>query len=147
MLLLDMKQYKVIDVSGDAGIRAFGRDLEELFVNAAFGMYNLITDTAGIDAARAIDISVESDTLEGLLVSWLNELIFNFDVHGFVGKKIAIGELSQGGQPLILRASLAGGEFDPERHVRKLLVKAATYHRIRVEKKGDTWQGDVIFDI
>ncbi len=147
MLLLDMERFETIDISGDAGIRAFGRDLRELFVNAAFGMYDLMTDTAGIDGDKEIDISVESDTVEGLLVSWLNELIFNFDVHGFIGKNIAIRELSEEGQPMGLRASLTVGEFDPERHVRKLLVKAATYHRIRVERSGDTWQGDVIFDI
>ncbi len=142
-----MERFETIDISGDAGIRAFGRDLKEMFVNAAFGMYDLMTDTADIDGKEAVGIYVESDTLEGLLVSWLNELIFKFDVDWFVGRDIVISELSEEGQPLRLRASLTGGEFDPERHVKKLLVKAATYHRIKVEKNDDGWQSEVIFDI
>ncbi|MBM4129219.1 MAG: archease, partial [Nitrospira sp.] len=37
--------------------------------------------------------------------------------------------------------------FDPERHERKLLVKAATYHMLRIERTDDVWEIDVIFDI
>ena len=43
-----MKQFEILDISGDAGLRAFGRDLPELFVNAATGMYSLITDLQNI---------------------------------------------------------------------------------------------------
>jgi SHS2 domain-containing protein len=40
-----MKQFEILDISGDAGIRAFGRDLPDLFVNAATGIcwYGIIT--------------------------------------------------------------------------------------------------------
>jgi hypothetical protein len=40
-----MKQFKILDISGDAGIRAFGIDLQELFVNATTGIcwYGIIT--------------------------------------------------------------------------------------------------------
>ncbi len=39
-----MKRFELIDISGDAGIRVFGESLEDLFLNAAAGMYSLITD-------------------------------------------------------------------------------------------------------
>ncbi len=141
----------MIDVSGDAGIRAFGRDFDELFVNAALGLYSLITDQGGIDEAKEMDLSVESDSIEGLLVAWLNELIFLFDAYGFLGRKIVIKEIpvdeAWDGRRLKLRAVVAGEEFDPERHERRLLVKAATYHRLKVEKTGETLRAEVIFDI
>jgi SHS2 domain-containing protein len=40
-----MKQFEILDISGDAGIRAFGRDLPGLFANAATGIcwYGIIT--------------------------------------------------------------------------------------------------------
>jgi SHS2 domain-containing protein len=146
-----MKRFETIDVTSDAGIRAFGSDLKELFVNAAMGMYELITDVSGIGETKAVDIAVTGDTIEGLLVSWLNELIFMFDAYGFLGKKIVFEELvaaeTEGGGPFRLRASVAGEDFDPERHERRLLVKAATYHRLRVAKTGDRFQVEVIFDI
>lgn len=138
-----IRQFETIDISGDAGIRAFGRDLPELFTNAATGMYSLVTELSGIAEQGHIDVSAHSETLEGLLVAWLNELIFRLDAYGFVGKKIVITDLTGTG----ISAILSGEEFDPARHEQKLLVKAATYHRLSINKQGDHWEAEVIFDI
>lgn len=147
----------MLDISGDAGIMAFGRDLKELFENAAAGMYSLITDTESLRETESINIVVESDSLERLLVAWLNELIFRFDVESFIAKRVAVTGLSvspeeafrggKGGKPLAVRASLTGEEFDPARHEGRLLLKAATYHNLLIEKKNDIWRGEIIFDI
>lgn len=138
-----MKQFETIDISGDAGIRAFGRDLQELFSNAAAGMYSLVTELSGVAETGCIEVSAQGESVEGLLVAWLNELVFRLDAHGFVGKKIAISALSDTG----ISATLYGEEFDPARHEQKLLVKAATYHRLSVSQKDDHWEAEVIFDI
>lgn len=138
-----MKQFEIIDISGDVGIKAFGGSIEEVFKNSAIGMYSLITDLEGVKGQKTINISSESNSLEGLLVSWLNELIFHFDAYNFIGKDIVILEMS--GRKL--RASVTGEEFDTERHERKLLLKAATYHRLKVEKVRDIWEADIIFDV
>lgn len=138
-----MKQFEIIDISGDVGIRAFGGSIEEVFKNSAIGMYSLITALEGVRGDKNISISVESNSLEGLLVSWLNELIFHFDAYNFIGKDIVILEMSD----RKLKANVKGEEFDTERHERKLLLKAATYHRLKVEKVRDIWEADIIFDI
>ena len=46
-----------------------------------------------------------------------------------------------------LKASVTGEEFDQQRHEGKLLIKAATYHKLRIEKKDSIWEVEVIFDI
>ncbi len=89
-----MKQFEIIDISGDVGIRAYGKTIEDAFVNAAIGMYSLITDLEDIKEKKTISVSIESHSLEGLLVSWLNELVFQFDAYGFVGKTIMITEIT-----------------------------------------------------
>jgi SHS2 domain-containing protein len=178
-----MKTFEVIDISGDAGIRAYGETVEDLFSNAALGLYSLITNPEDVGEVRELQVAVESRSMEGLLVAWLNELIFHFDTYGFVGKKIMIAELTpsptlppQGGGDEIntlhfqegegkinalspggrglgegevckLRATVSGEDFDLERHERKLLIKAATYHMLKIEKKDGGWVTDVIFDI
>jgi SHS2 domain-containing protein len=150
-----MEKFKVLDISGDVGLNAFGKNIEEAFINAATGMYSLITNTDAIKEEWTIDVSVESYSLDGLFVSWLNELIFYFDAYGFIGKKIIITEFPLsltpqgmgGGQTYKLKATVSGEEFDPERHEGKLLIKAATYHKLRIEKVDDIWEIDVIFDI
>lgn len=136
-------RFEVLDISGDVGIRAFGRSLEELFINSASGMYNLITNTEKVERKRNIDIQLQSHSLDGLLVSWLNELIFQFDTYGFIGRDVKIKELSE----YKLKASLSGEDFDETRHEKRLLVKAATYHQLRIEKVGGEWKAEIIFDI
>ena len=138
-----MERFKVLDISGDVGIKAFGKSIDEAFINAAIGMYSFITNLDSIKEKKTINVSVGSPSLDGLLVSWLNELIFNFDAYGFIGKKIEIKQFSDNR----MVATVTGEEFDPERHEGKLLIKAATYHKLRIEKIDDMWEIDVIFDI
>lgn len=148
-----MRPYEFLDISGDAGIRAFGRTTEELFVNAALGMYDLIIDMEGVRKTEAVEISLTHDSPEGLLVCWLNELIFRFDAHGFIGKEIVVTEFLFGQNiaadrpPYSINASLLGEHFEPARHEGKLLLKAATYHRLKIENENGRWTAEIIFDI
>jgi len=138
-----MKRFELIDISGDAGIRALGHSLEDIFLNAAAGMYSLITDPGSVVPRKSIEIKAEGASLEGLLVSWLNELIFHFDAYGFIGRDIHIHKLSN----TLIMSTIDGEDFVPERHSRGLLIKAATYHKLKIERKEDHWEADVIFDI
>ncbi len=140
-----VEKFEIIDISGDIGIRAFGKSLEEVFINSALGMYNLTTDIQKIEKKKTIELSLKGNSLENLLVSWLNELIFQFDTYNFIGNNISIKAFSS--QPPALKAEVKGEEFDPEKHERKLLVKAATYHKLKIEKNNDEWQAEIIFDI
>jgi len=148
-----MRPYEFLDISGDAGIRAFGSTTEELFVNAALGMYDLIIDMESVRKTGTVGVSLTHDSPEGLLVSWLNELIFLFDAHGFIGKEIVVTEflfgenIISGRPPYSISASLSGEHFDPSRHQGKLLLKAATYHKLKIENEDGRWTAEIIFDI
>ena len=138
-----MKRFELIDISGDAGIRAFGNSLDALFKNAAAGMYSLIADPGSIIPRKSIEIKAEGASQEGLLVAWLNELIFHFDTYGFIGRDIHIHQLDN----TLIMSTIDGEDFVPERHGRGLLIKAATYHKLKIEIKKNHWEADVIFDI
>ncbi|MEW5746138.1 MAG: archease [Nitrospirota bacterium] len=135
--------FRVLDLSGDVGLEAFGASREEAFGNAALGMYALITDLSAITERQDLEVRAEGDSPEGLLVNYLNELIFHFDTYGFIGKRVDIAELSD----TAIRATVHGEEFDADRHERRLLIKAATYHRIKVAESDGRWEVAVIFDI
>ncbi len=143
----------MLDISGDAGIRASGSTIEELFINAARGMYDLITDIEEVRNTETIGISLTHESPEGLLVSWLNELIFLFDARGFLGKEILVTDFVFGGNvtpnapPYSISASVSGEKFDPSRHHGKLLLKAATYHKLKIENINGGWTAEIIFDI
>jgi SHS2 domain-containing protein len=148
-----MKEFEILDISGDVGLKAFGESRVDAFISAAIGMYSLITNLDTIEERQSIDVSLGSGSLEGLLVSWLNELIFRFDAYGFIGKRIVIKEFpDETGKPVSLQACelkavIYGEEFNHERHEGKLLIKAATYHRLKVERRDGRWEVNVIFDI
>jgi SHS2 domain-containing protein len=144
-----MRQFETIDISGDVGLRAFGDGPGSLFSNAAAGLYDLITAPELVRETKSVELTAESRSLEGLLVSWLNELIFRFDAFGFIGKKITVTGLSlpDNAGSFKVSACLQGEDFDSSRHERRLLVKAATYHRLKIEQQNGVWQADIIFDI
>lgn len=148
-----MRQFEILDISGDVGIRVFGKDLLELFANAATGMYSLITDLSSIKEDRSVLISLESHSTDGLFVSWLNELIFHFDTYGFIGKRVDVSELiCKTEEPgnlhcYRIKASVSGEDFDAVRHQGNLLIKAATYHKLKIVQTEEGWEAEVIFDI
>ncbi|HMK60632.1 MAG TPA: archease [Dissulfurispiraceae bacterium] len=135
--------YEQIDISGDVGIRAWGRDCAEAWANAGIGMFSLVTDLSKIGNNRLVEIAIKADSSEGLLVRYLNELIFHLDTYNFIGNRIDIVAFSEDS----LRAFVYGAEFDPSLHEQRLLLKAATYHNIRIAKMAEQCVVEVIFDI
>ena len=137
-----MKKYEQLDISGDAGLRIWGENLEELFANAAEGMSELITDLPGIEETEGKEIFLSSERNEDLLVKWLNEIIFLFDTYGFIGKRFDVSLKDN-----TLKAIVSGGIFNVGINESRLLVKAATYHGLSLKKDNSHWEAVVIFDI
>jgi SHS2 domain-containing protein len=123
-------RFEVIDHTADVGIIAYGSDLKEAFANSAYGMFSLIADLDGVNEDVSRDIDVRSTDREALLVDWLNELLYLFDVEHIIFKRFAITALSQ----KRLRAKVYGEKVDTSRHQLKTAVKAATYHMLKIEK-------------
>jgi SHS2 domain-containing protein len=84
----------------------------------------------------------ESDTV-ALLVKWLNELLYEFEVNGLFFSGFTV--VMQGDTRLT--AECKGEKYDPARHRIKREVKAATYHNLNIVKGEDGFSATVIFDI
>jgi SHS2 domain-containing protein len=136
-------QFEVLDISGDVGIKVYGASLQNAFINAGVGLYHLITDINQVDEKKTIRVAINAETIEGLLICFLNELIFQFDAHNFIGKTIEMFEFSN----TLLTAIIRGEDFDPDKHEQRMLVKAATYHKLAINEKDLQWEIQVIFDI
>ena len=136
------KKFEILDHTADTGIIAYGDDMKEAFENTALGMFSLITDPTGIvnDQVRKIDIN--SSDRDSLLVDWLNELIYLFDVENIIFNKFDIILLDENA----LSAIGYGEKVDLSRHEIKIGIKAATYHMLKIEKNS-IYTIRVIFDI
>ncbi len=70
-------------------------------------------------------------------------MLYLYDVNGFLGRIFDIVELSD----QRLEAIARGETYDPERHVAKTAVKAATYHQLEITPRNHGWQATVILDL
>jgi SHS2 domain-containing protein len=139
----NMDKYRFIEHTGDLGMEVFGADLPGLFENAAEGLFDIITDPGTIREKEEREISLEAGGLEELLIRWLTEFIFLFDVEFLLFRSFHILSLD-GGK---LRAIASGERFDEERHPFKTTVKAATYHQLKIEQVDGIWKARIIFDL
>ena len=137
-----MAHFEIIDHTADIGIIAYGKDEKEVFATAAYAMFSLVAELDGVDDALCREIEVTADDKEALLVTWLNELLYLFDVEHVIFNGFEVINLEEHR----LRANAYGEKFDPLRHVLKTQVKAATYHMLKVEK-GDGFRAQIIFDV
>lgn len=133
-------KYEFLEHTADAGLKAFGATVEEIFANAALGMFDLMTDVGTVSPRGEIEVLVDSQDAESLLVDWLTELLY---VHEM--ENVYLCEFDVSIEELSLRARVRGETVDPAKHPAEVLVKAVTYHLIEV--KPEEGYAVVIFDI
>lgn len=134
--------FEIIEHTADIGIRAKGASLKEAFANAALGLFSIITEPEKIKGEICREVEVNGSDEGSLLVAWLNELIYLFEVEEMLFNRFDIIELSD----KRLKAFIYGERIDRSRHPIKLGVKATTYHMLNIEK-GDGCEVQVLFDI
>ena len=137
-----------LDHTADAGIEVRAAGLDELFADAAVGLCAAITDPAGVALREELEVAVVAADLERLMVEWLEELLFRFDVERLLPARseVTVEELPAGGWRL--RGRVRGERFDAARHPLAVAVKAITYHGLSVARApGGGWRATVIFDI
>jgi SHS2 domain-containing protein len=137
--------YKTIEHTADVGISVEAPSLPELFTEAARAMFELmVTSRRGYIPSIEVPIEVEAPSLDQLMVRWLSELLFIFESRRLVLSKFWIDEMDEGR----LVGSAKGLKFDDTRHSQAMMIKAVTYHRIRVERDASgAWRAEIIFDI
>lgn len=133
-------RYEILEHTADIGIKAYGEDLEEIFENAAFGMFGLIVDPDTVRPVGEIKVEVRGEDLEDLMVNWLSELLFLHETQGLLLREFDVSIANQR-----LSGAAHGETIDRTRHNLKLNVKAVTYHLLDInEKEG---YATVIFDV
>jgi SHS2 domain-containing protein len=140
--------YEIFEHTADMGIRARAGSLDDLFVDAAKGLFSIMV--ANLDQVRAVEevtFQVEGDDLEGLLHGWLGELLYTFSA-----RRLALAEFRvriDGHPPLFsgLSGTARGEPIDPSRHEIDVEVKAITWHALKVENHAGEWLAEVIVDV
>lgn len=138
-----MRPFDILEHPADIGFRAFGGSMAELYANAAVAMLAIAGDPEAAEPRAEYPITVESADRESLMVDWLNEVLYWYD-----GKRVALREFRvREVTDQRIEAAGVGEPRDPERHRARLIVKAVTYHQLRVEERGGEWIAEVYLDI
>lgn len=120
-----LERYRILDHEADIGFEAYGQGEEELFQNAAFGLFSLI-----MDLKTVLPVTERHITITGngeALILFLNELLYLWDVDKFIPMTITI-KREQG----VINVVLRGEIFDEKRHFVLTQVKAVTYHQFAI---------------
>ena len=138
-----MKRYEQIPHTADIAIRVYGKDLKELFTNAAYGMFDIIADLEGLKSSVSIDVNLKAPSKEELLVCWLDELLYNFCTKGIIFFEFDVSLLNE--EQLMVKAY--GRHVGENRNRLKTEIKAATYHDLNIKEGPDGLSVDIVFDV
>ena len=138
-----MERYKVFDHTADLGVAIYGKTVKELFANAAFAVFDIITDLNRVKATEERTIIVEGEGWEDLLVNYLREVLYMVNGEGLLLKEYSIIEID----PQHLQGRVSGELFNPSKHRINTEIKAVTYHQVTVIETPEMWTGRVIFDV
>lgn len=123
--LIHHVKYRLLDHTADIQIQAFGSTPSEICQNAAVALFEQIADLSDVRPVGEERISIESQSLESLLVDFLNELVFLHSTMRFLFSEFTVSI-----QGLRLECTARGEEIDPGRHKLRNDVKAVTYHML-----------------
>ena len=121
-------RYRLLDHTADALIEAYGETLSERFANAAYAMFDQITDAESVRPTGEAKISLTADSAEQLLVDFLQELLFMHDTENVVFVEFDVDTDGRA-----LEAIARGDEFDKNRHQKRAVVKGVTYHNLKID--------------
>jgi SHS2 domain-containing protein len=138
-----MHRYKLFDHTADLGVEIYGKTATDLFANAAFAIFDIITDLKHVSSIVEKKIFVEGEGWEDLLVNYLREILYLFNGEGLLLKEYPIMKIDS----RHLEGKVLGERFDPSKHSINTEIKAVTYHQVTVRETPDMWVGRVIFDV
>jgi SHS2 domain-containing protein len=148
--------FKLLEHTADVGVRARGATLEAVFEQATLGLAEVL-GAFRPGQGEPVTVEVAAGDLGGLLVDWLNEVLWLQEARQAAVAAVRVEHAGDGRAAGADASSTAGadafsavgavafsaGEPPPD----GTFVKAVTYHRLRVERDRDGWLAEVYLDV
>jgi len=135
-------KYKFLDkIKSDVMFEAYGKDLKELFENAAEALLRVICKIDKVKPKNTEEIEIKGEKLEDLMINWLQGLISIVDVEEMFFSKIEVEDIDE----TKVIAKLSGEPIRPE--LGETVVKAVTYYNYKLEKIKQGYKVTVSLDI
>lgn len=140
---MSKSKIEYIEHTADVGLKITAPSIEQLFMLAAEGMFEIIIPERKVNSTEKIKVTVNAIDREELIINWLSELNFLFQTRQFLLKKVAALEISD----IFLSATIYGEKINPAKHPVETEIKAVTFHKLYVRQQEKIWTAQIIFDI
>jgi len=141
------KRFEFLEHTADLYIAAYGKSLEEAFENAAYAMFEGMTDLEKVQPKLEDTVEVEGYDEQALLYNWLEALLVKFDIKDKLYSSFKIASIEKTPAGFKLKAKIWGELFNPHRHISKVGIKAVTYHQMEIVKEPNFVTVKFILDI
>jgi protein archease len=135
--------FEVLEHPADIGFRAYGDTLPALFVHSALAMLSIAGDLSFVEPREGFSVSAAGADRESLMVAWLSEVLYWYDGKRVAFRDFRVLDLSDSG----INAIGIGEPRDPLRHPAHVIVKAVTWHQLKLELRHGIWLAEVYLDI
>jgi SHS2 domain-containing protein len=139
----NQRKYRVTPRQSDLAVKVLGNSQADLFANSAFALFDVMTDVEKVAIKDRMPLEVEGADRDDLMVNWMRELLYLYQGSGYLLKEFHIREAKD----TSVKAEVFGEKIDPDRHEIKKEILAVAYHQGRMQKTGDQWTAQVIFEI
>jgi SHS2 domain-containing protein len=135
--------FEILDHTADMGFRASAATPPALFELCARALVSIVMDAAAALPSARRSILATGDDLEELLVAWLNEVLWLMDGERLAPAVVRVETLSDHR----VTGWLEGEPRDDRRHPPRLVVKAATFHQLSIQREDAHWIAEVFLDV
>ncbi len=140
-------RYRLLPHMADAFVEVQAPTLAGVFEEAAFAMFDIMTDPTAIERSFVDQFEVTSHDEISLFHDWLEQLLLKFDLDGKVYSVFHVEKIDPQNGNLCLAAKAQGGLFERGRHPAKVEIKAVTYHRMEVRATPEGYVARYILDL
>ncbi len=139
------ERFEYLPKTADVRFRAFGKTLEELFINSAMAMINVMVDSETIEKLKTKKITVKAENNDKLLIKFLEEILFLLDTEGFLTGSVREMDIKNKEGSYELTAVLSG-DNKTEKYELSSGVKAVTYNDFIFKKTKEGFITEITLD-
>jgi SHS2 domain-containing protein len=136
-------KYRITKHQTELAVRITGNTQADLFVNSGLALFDVMADVDRIEVKERLPLQVEGADRDELIVNWLRELLYLYQSGGYLLKEFTITEIKD----TIVKAEVCGEKTDPDRHEIKQEIATVAEHKSRMQKTGNQWIAQVIFEL
>lgn len=135
--------HRFLPHTADIRVAFEAESLDALLAEGLVVLRGLVAGESVVEPRERRAISVGATDPADLFLAFLRELLYLYATDGFLPAGFEFASVTE----TSVEGTLLGETSDPQRHAHQPEVKAVTRHGLVVERVGDGWKGEVVFDV